>query len=79
MLSQSTLVSKNMVHEVLGLWGVKLLLKKIYMHLQFFYIDKIDFVRDIVAYMCAVALVIGVAYDGEVSCVCVCVCVCFSS
>ena len=33
-----------------------------------FIADKIDFFRDIVAYMCAVALVIGVAYDGEVSC-----------
>lgn len=31
------------------------------------FVDKIDFVRDIVAYMCAVALVIGVAYDGDVS------------
>ena len=51
------------------------------MHLHFFYVDKIDFVRDIVAYMCAVALVIGVAYDGEVSCMCVCALTvfCFSS
>ena len=32
-------------------------------------IDKIDFIRDIIAYMCAVALVIAVAYDGDVSCV----------
>ena len=31
-------------------------------------IDKIDFIRDVIAYMCAVALVIGIAYDGDVSC-----------
>ena len=32
--------------------------------------DKIDFVRDVLAYMCVVALVIGVAYDGNVSLSC---------
>ncbi len=30
-------------------------------------IDRIDFVRDVTAYMLVVALVIGVAYDGKVS------------
>ena len=29
--------------------------------------DKIDFVRDVVAYLLVVALVVGVAYDGTVS------------
>ena len=28
--------------------------------------DKVDFVRDVAAYMCAVAMVIGIAYDGTV-------------
>ena len=39
-----------------------------YAHFFFIlFLDKIDFIRDIVAYMCAVALVIGIAYDGVVS------------
>ena len=29
--------------------------------------DRIDFVRDVTAYMIVVAIVIGVAYDGNVS------------
>lgn len=28
--------------------------------------DKIDFVRDVTAYILVVALVVGVAYDGDV-------------
>ncbi len=29
--------------------------------------DRIDFVRDVIAYIITVALVIGVAFDGDVS------------
>ncbi len=29
--------------------------------------DKIDFIRDVVAYLLVVSLVVGVAYDGKVS------------
>ena len=38
-----------------------------YVFYPLYNVDKIDFIRDVVAYMCAVALVIGVAYDGDVS------------
>ena len=39
------------------------------MYVSFFFVvtDKIDFVRDVVAYLLVVCLVVGVAYDGTVS------------
>ena len=31
------------------------------------YLDKIDFTRDIVAYMVVLAVIVGVVYDGKVN------------
>ena len=35
-------------------------------HYFVFFLDKIDFVRDVLAYMVVVGTVIGVAFDGYV-------------
>ena len=32
------------------------------------YLDKIDFIRDIVAYMVVLAVIVGVLFDGKVNC-----------
>ena len=74
MSNQSTLVSnsfmivkKHTVHTCSLLSKVRERVKNKNRNMCLSFVDKIDFVRDIVAYMCAVALVIGVAYDGDVS------------
>jgi len=62
----TSLMSENIFKHtsIFYMYGVRLLLLNTDVFLT--PLDKIDFVRDILAYMSAVALVIGVAYDGNV-------------
>jgi len=62
----TSLMSENIFKHtsIFYMYGVRLLLLNTDVSLT--PLDKIDFVRDILAYMSAVALVIGVAYDGNV-------------
>ena len=62
----TSLTSENIFKHtsIFTCYGVRLLLLITAVSLT--PLDKIDFVRDILAYMSAVALVIGIAYDGDV-------------